>query len=299
LLCAALVIASPLQHQKFHKKDVVIDIITDIVFVTVTEGDLPTSSSSSDGTVVVSSTVVVAPVAATTSTSSSSSSTSSIEIPSTTEAPAAPSTTSTPLPPPAPTTTEVVEPAATSEVQPIASPTAQAAAQAAAPATASDPFVSTGVSQHNTCRAQHSASDAAWNSTLAQWAANTASTCVFAHDMTQGTGNYGQNIAAQGSSQSTAWTETSALQNAIVDEWYSEESMFTALYGQPSPSNSVGDFLHFTQIVWKDSTEVGCAVQACPLGNSIYPTMYTWFTVCNYYPQGNVEGYFNENVLAS
>ena len=102
---------------------------------------------------------------------------------------------------------------------------------------------------------------------------------------TQGTGAYGQNIAAQGSSSANAWTAETAVENAIISEWYSEESLFSSLYDQPSPSGS-GDFLHFTQIVWVGSTEIGCAVQACPTSNSIFPGDYTWFTVCNYFPQG-------------
>jgi hypothetical protein len=86
---------------------------------------------------------------------------------------------------------------------------------------------------------------------------------------------------------SSAWSLESALENAIISEWYSEESLFTSLYGQESPSESGGDWSHFTQIVWKSSLEIGCAVQACPTSNSIFPGMYVWFTVCNYYPQGN------------
>jgi hypothetical protein len=99
-------------------------------------------------------------------------------------------------------------------------------------------------------------------------------------------GGYGQNIASQGSSSSDAWTLESALENAIIDEWYSEASLFASLYGQESPQETSGDWTHFTQIVWKNSLEIGCAVAACPTSNSIFPGMYTWYTVCNYYPQG-------------
>jgi uncharacterized protein YkwD len=37
--------------------------------------------------------------------------------------------------------------------------------------------------QHNIHRANHSAPNLEWDETLAQYAANTANGCVFAHDM--------------------------------------------------------------------------------------------------------------------
>lgn len=115
---------------------------------------------------------------------------------------------------------------------------------------------------------------------------------------TAGGGGYGQNIAVAGNSNSGAYTSESALADAIK-EWYAEESLYGSLYGQPNPSQSVGDFLHFTQIVWLGSHSVGCAVKTCGTDNTIYPGMTIWYSVCNYYPAGNVIGEFNTNVLPS
>lgn len=42
---------------------------------------------------------------------------------------------------------------------------------------------------------------------------------------------------------------------------------------------------HFTQMVWSDSTSVGCSVQYCQTG-TIYSSMPAWFTVCNYGHEG-------------
>jgi hypothetical protein len=85
------------------------------------------------------------------------------------------------------------------------------------------------------------------------------------------------------------------LNDSIVNQWYSEETAFAAagLYNNPSPPSTVGgtEILHFTQLVWKDSTSVGCAVQACPVDTIFQPDSqgrhyYAWYTVCNYYPAG-------------
>ena len=51
---------------------------------------------------------------------------------------------------------------------------------------------------------------------------------------------------------------------------------------------------HFTQIVWKSSTKVGCGAAKGPIDG--------WnglFVICNYYPAGNINNvaYFKENVL--
>jgi hypothetical protein len=136
-------------------------------------------------------------------------------------------------------------------------------------------------------------------------------------DRTEGGGGYGQNLAVTASSSSDAWTLESALQNAVVSAWYGEASAFAGFYGQESPVEEANApvFLHFTQVVWKSSLEVGCAVTLCPTSNQIFNGMYAWLTVCNYFPQGdhsqsfsmthmltlsgNAMGHFAENVLPS
>lgn len=44
---------------------------------------------------------------------------------------------------------------------------------------------------------------------------------------------------------------------------------------------------HFTQVVWRDTEEMGVAF--AKHGNKLY-------VVANYYPPGNYQGRFNENV---
>jgi len=163
LLSASLVVASPM-HQLFHKKAIVTDIVTDIVTVTVT----------GDG---------AAPAEPTTAPKKEAIHThhSSVEVPATTSAAAPP-------PPPAPTTSSVavVTISFSAPAPPVQTPTPSSAAPssaAAAPSASPTDYASTAVFNHNQHRTNHSASVVAWNQTLADWAAITAKTCVFAHDM--------------------------------------------------------------------------------------------------------------------
>jgi hypothetical protein len=51
---------------------------------------------------------------------------------------------------------------------------------------------------------------------------------------------------------------------------------------------------HYTQVIWKGSKQLGCAYVNCTAG-TIFPTMYgqTPFHICEYYPAGNVIGWFS------
>jgi pathogenesis-related protein 1 len=51
---------------------------------------------------------------------------------------------------------------------------------------------------------------------------------------------------------------------------------------------------HFTQVVWKNTKQLGCAVVNCPAG-TIFDAMYgaTPFHVCEYNPPGNYAGQFS------
>lgn len=91
-------------------------------------------------------------------------------------------------------------------------------------------------------------------------------------------GPFGENLAAgTGSSYDIA---------AAVKSWTDEVSQYDP--GNPQPS-------HFTQVVWKASTEVGCAEQDC---DGIFAASFgkAKYFVCEYSPQGNVIGEFSQNV---
>ncbi|EEF40261.1 Venom allergen 5.01, putative [Ricinus communis] len=53
-------------------------------------------------------------------------------------------------------------------------------------------------------------------------------------------------------------------------------------YDRKSNSCKGGECGHYTQIVWHDTSQVGCARVKCKNGHT--------FISCNYYPIGNVQG---------
>jgi len=73
-----------------------------------------------------------------------------------------------------------------------------------------------------------------------------------------------------------------------VKSWTDESKDFDP--GNPQPS-------HFTQVVWKGTTQLGCAVAQC---DGIFNASFgkAAFHVCEYSAQGNIIGAFALNVQA-
>ncbi|RPD82630.1 PR-1-like protein [Lentinus tigrinus ALCF2SS1-7] len=130
---------------------------------------------------------------------------------------------------------------------------------------------------HNSIRAQHGASPLSWSDNLASAAQGWANNCVFQHSGGK-LGAFGENLAAG--------TGSSYGIGPAVKSWTDEVSDY-------DPSNPEAS--HFTQVVWKGSTQVGCAVQSC---SGIFDASFgpAKFFVCEYFPQGNIIGEFAQNV---
>lgn len=175
-------------------------------------------------------------------------------------------------------------------------------AKEAAPTTTATTLEGAAIAAHNVHRSNHSAPALEWDAELAQYAANTAASCVFAHDMTQGSGGYGQNIAMWASTDNPeALGEVAAINMATHDMWYNGEvnKFLPSYYKEPTPDMSNFEaWGHFSQLVWKGSEDLGCHVQLCPKG-TMATDMEAWYMVCNYKPAGNVGGAYGDNVLTS
>ena len=68
--------------------------------------------------------------------------------------------------------------------------------------------------------------------------------------------------------------------------WYAEDAQYS--YSDPVFSAETG---HFTQLVWKASTQIGFGASLSSSGE--------WIVVAEFDPPGNVQGQFADNVLQS
>uniref|UniRef100_A0A3B3Z6V5 SCP domain-containing protein n=1 Tax=Periophthalmus magnuspinnatus TaxID=409849 RepID=A0A3B3Z6V5_9GOBI len=132
---------------------------------------------------------------------------------------------------------------------------------------------------HNAYRAEHDTPALSYSSELCaiaqKWADHLLQNNTFAHSQTSD----GENIYCSTSSAPVT------PKNEAVDSWYSEIKDYN--FKKPGYNNNTG---HFTQVVWKDSTELGVGVASS--GKKV-------FVVGQYRPAGNMNSpmYFQENVL--
>ncbi|CAG8908295.1 unnamed protein product [Penicillium egyptiacum] len=189
------------------------------------------------------------------------------------------------------------------EIQPVtpsaapvatSSATSTTAAATAAPSapSAANSYQESVLHYHNIHRSDHSSSALTWSDDLAQAAHTLASRCEYGHDTSipSASGSYGQNIAY-------GYDEAQVGEKIISEMMYTDEApYFASLYGQDSPDMSnFSKWGHFTQIVWKGTSQVGCATVSCSdLKNVGGPAPYT---VCNYGSPGNYAGEYADNVL--
>ncbi|KAL7663483.1 SCP domain-containing protein [[Candida] zeylanoides] len=125
---------------------------------------------------------------------------------------------------------------------------------------------------HNKDRAQHQAGDLSWDKTVYEYAQAYADQYDCSGGLTHSGGKYGENLAVG-----------YADGPAAVQAWYSEGDNWN--YGSSSSYN------HFTQVVWKDTTKLGCAIKDCSANN------WGHYVICSYDPAGNMIGDMQKNVL--
>ncbi len=138
---------------------------------------------------------------------------------------------------------------------------------------------------HNVIRAKHNVPPLTWSKELEdysmQWAKQLSrgNKCEMYHR--SGNPAFGENLYR---STAIIWTDGKTEINPVtikevVKAWTDEEKWYNYKNNSCQPGAQCG---HYTQAVWKDTTEVGCAMQVC--GDK----SQTW--VCSYNPPGNYRG---------
>lgn len=129
-----------------------------------------------------------------------------------------------------------------------------------------------GLKAHNIVRIKHRQRPFVWSEDLAkisqQWADKLGKSCKMAHH--QGELPFGENLFISSVPTSI---------NSAVKVWADEEGIYDY---KNNKCTSAKECKHFTQIVWKGTTDVGCGTARCSNNSQIW--------VCGYFPAGNVVG---------
>ncbi|CAA7393766.1 unnamed protein product [Spirodela intermedia] len=124
---------------------------------------------------------------------------------------------------------------------------------------------------HNTARAAVGVGQIVWSDTVAAYAQNYANQRKGDCNLVHSSGPYGENLF-WGSGKE--WTAREAVQS-----WVNEKQD----YNYATNTCATGKVCrHYTQVVWRNSVNLGCARVKCNNG--------AIFITCNYSPPGNIVG---------
>ncbi|VVB12982.1 unnamed protein product [Arabis nemorensis] len=126
---------------------------------------------------------------------------------------------------------------------------------------------------HNIARVASGASSLKWDKGLARFAANWAKQRKSDCKMTHSGGPYGENIFWYQRSEN--WSP-----KRVVAKWMEESLNYNPITNTCASDKMCG---HYTQIVWRATTAVGCARARCDNNRG-------FLVVCEYSPCGNYEG---------
>ncbi|WP_426755725.1 CAP domain-containing protein [Myxococcus sp. Y35] len=120
--------------------------------------------------------------------------------------------------------------------------------------------------------------DLTWDEEATRTAKKYAAKCQFSHNPNRG--NLGENL--------TAATSSAMSPQNVVQGWVDEAADYDYASNTCASGKQCG---HYTQVVWRNTRALGCAMQACtensPFGAQ-FPNWTLW--VCNYAPPGNYVG---------
>ncbi len=127
------------------------------------------------------------------------------------------------------------------------------------------------VDAHNSARSAVGVGAVSWDSTVADYAQNYASQRIADCQLVHSGGPYGENIFWGYGREYTA--------GDAVSSWVSENQYYNYATNTCAEGEMCG---HYTQVVWRSSTSIGCARVKCNNGDI--------FITCNYSPPGNIVG---------
>lgn len=114
-----------------------------------------------------------------------------------------------------------------------------------------------------------------WSDALADDSQKWANRCIYKHSHST---KYGENMFAKAGESGTP--------QEVVSAWASESAHYDYNTNTCKPGKVCG---HYTQVVWRDTTKLGCGVKSCTTGSPFVSQFATWeFWVCRYSPPGNV-----------
>ncbi|KAK1584999.1 hypothetical protein QYE76_016938 [Lolium multiflorum] len=129
------------------------------------------------------------------------------------------------------------------------------------------------VDPHNAARDDVGVGPVSWDDTVAAYAQSYAEQRRGDCQLVHSGGQYGENIFW--GSAGADWSAADA-----VNSWVSEKQFYDHGSNTCAEDEVCG---HYTQVVWRDSTAVGCARVVCDNNGGV-------FIVCSYNPPGNFEG---------
>jgi uncharacterized protein YkwD len=147
---------------------------------------------------------------------------------------------------------------------------------------------------HNAARANHDAEPLVWDDSCTANAKIAAEKCDFKHFIPEGAGQ-GQNLF-------TVSGDSFNVTAGITESWYKDEFAEMTnnnLWGATDiPEDIFHSVGHLTQMLWKETTKVGCVSLDCGSRMKINDASSSLnkYTVCNYAGPGNVGGAYAKNV---
>jgi uncharacterized protein YkwD len=165
-------------------------------------------------------------------------------------------------------------PATTTQSTKAAATTTQSTKASATTSSTGDAFADEMLAAHNGYRSLHHSPNLEWSSTLQQYAQNYADNFNCASgDLKHSGGPYGENLYLGATSGKDA-----------VDGWYDESKTYDW--------NTQTTYDHFTAMIWKSTTKLGCGIKDCRADN------WGYYVICSYNDAvPNMLGEAKQNVL--